>query len=388
MKSRRSYVLSAYFMLALLSVLNPEPIIAQSTDPQSLSDIERLEKRISVVEDTIQKQVQGMTTMVQLSTIVFATVSGGFALFGVGSYLGLVKEIREKFTKQLDELQKMEQDLATRLKESDKLRQKVEDLVQIQSDQAPASLIAMAREVFQQEIPNPSDAANYLSQLARLESASSDDLFSGAIIAKQYLRNEGLAKSLLKKAKERGGGSYLIEAILAELHAQDPDWEIHKKTLDDLVTAHPQDETLLGAAANFFIGRGDWDGLENNMAKAESLCPWLSLPPRNRARAAEKLNKDSTIVIGHYTRALNNCTPASDSTTYSWFADYLINGWMPRSKDDLKKAEVLLNDILRVNPEEGETRLDLAKVKLNQGDQESAIHELQVGINGSIPLLQ
>ena len=216
MKSRRSYVLSAYFMLALLSVLNPEPIIAQSTVPQSLSDIERLEKRISVVEDTIQKQVQGMTTMVQLSTIVFATVSGGFALFGVGSYLGLVKEIREKFTKQLDELQKMKQDLATRLKDSDKLRQQVEDLVQIQSEQAPASLIARAREVFQQEIPNPSDGANYLSQLARLETASSDDLFSGAIIAKQYLRNRNKDHSsadiTLLKRKRRLDEKAILDA--------------------------------------------------------------------------------------------------------------------------------------------------------------------------------
>lgn len=381
LKFVRLSFLSTYCLIASLSVLSHEPVLAQAVTPQPLSDIERLEKRIITVEDSIQKQVQGITTMVQLATIIFATVAGGFALFGVGTYLGLLKEIREKFTKQLDELQRKEQELITSLQKSDELRKKVEDLVTIQGDLAPAALIAKARNVFEQENPDTSDAATYLSQLARIDSSSAEDLFSGAVIAQHYLRNEGLAKSLLKKAKEREGGSYLIDAVLAELHAQDPDWEEHKKILDDLVGFHPQDSNVLAAAGNFFIGRGDWEGLESNMAKAESLCPWLSLPPRNRARAAENLNKDYAIVVGHYTRALKNCTPASDSTTYSWFADYLINGWLPRSNDDLEKAESLLNDVLRVNPEQGEMRLDLAKIKLYQNDHQAAIRELAIGIN-------
>jgi hypothetical protein len=354
--------------------------IAESGALELGTEIERLDRRIGAVEDGILKQIDGITTMVQLATLVFVIVAGGFAVFGVGSYLGLMKEIRSRFNEQLKQLDGMRGELESKLAESEKIRQQVQDLVDVQEDLAPATLLAKARNVFEQEMPDEADAARYLSQLARNDTVSSDDLYQGALIAQHNLGNSGLAKNLLRRAKERGVSTYLIEAFLAELSAKDHDWEHHKKLLDDLVGKHPQDSTLLASAANFFIARNDWEGLESNMAKAENLCRWLPLPPRNRAQAAEQLKKEHGIVLDHYERSINNSTIGTDSTSYEWFARYLINGYKPRSDIDLKRAEDLLSDILKVSPDDGKVRLMLAKVKNLQGDMGAAIRELKIAV--------
>jgi hypothetical protein len=340
-----------------------------------VTEITALERRLDYLEKSSQGQIAGISSMVQMATLIFAIVSGAFAVFGVGTYISLINEIRQKFESQLTKMQAMEGELNSKLAESEVLRRRVQDLVNIQEDLTPGSLLAQA----QSEQDN-SLIAKYLSMLGRMSTASADELFSGALIAKERLENEGLSKSLLARAKERGGGKYLIEAVIAELHAQDSDWEAHKDILDELVRRHPQDSSLLAAAANFFIARGDWEGLEANMARAEAQCPWLSLPPRNRGRAAEQMNKDSTLIKGHYTRAINNSTPLKDVYSYRYFASYLMNGMKPRTQEDISLAIDILEAILKVNPEEGESRLDLAKLLILKGDDlELAKQQLQLG---------
>ena len=95
------------------------PLVKNYSRNQKLVDL-------SKIPDNIQKQVQGITTMVQLATTVFAIVAGSFALFGVGTYVGLMREVRARFSNQLIELEKMRQELEGRLQESDHLRQQVQ----------------------------------------------------------------------------------------------------------------------------------------------------------------------------------------------------------------------------------------------------------------------
>jgi hypothetical protein len=359
-----------------MSALGQSAIPSPKATSDQAADVTTLEQRLDYLEKSSQSQIQGVSSMVQMATLIFAIVSGAFAVFGVSTYVGLIKEIRQKFESQLTKMQTMEKELNFRLSESEDLQKRIQDLVNFQEDMTPGSLLSQA-----QSEQDKSLTAKYLSMLGRMTTASADELFSGAIIAKEVLRNEGLAKALLERAKEIGGGKYLIEAVIAELHAQDGDWENHKNILDDLVKRHPQDASLLAAAANFFIARGDWEGLEANMARAEVQCPWLSLPPRNRGRAAERMNKDSNLIRKFYNVAINNATPDQDVTSYRWFASYLMNGMKPRTPDDISKAVDILQAILQVNPEEGETRLDLAKLQILRGDDlVSAKQQLQLGI--------
>jgi hypothetical protein len=235
--------------------------------------------------------------MIQIATLVFAVTAGAFGVWGFGTYRGLMQNIRDRLETKLGELQKMQENLDLKLSQSEKLEEEFQDLIHLQEDITPATLLTKAQDVLNQSPPDYIQACELLSQLARSEIANVDDLYEAGKLAKTYLGNRGIAKCLLRKAAEKGGGTYLIDALLAELSARERDWIKHKETLDQLVRDNPYDPQLQGTVANFYIDRDDWEGLERIMAEIETRCSWQSVPIRNRANAAEKLRRANDEIV-------------------------------------------------------------------------------------------
>lgn len=335
---------------------------------------------VQEVERRLTGQLDSIMFMIKLAGSMLSAIGIALAVWGVGSYRGMLKEIRERHEVKIQQLAIQAATLSNNLEASKELLTQAQESLGIHRHAAPAVILAQVEDSLAQEKPDLPKAVGYLSGIARDSAATADELFHAGLIARERLGSETLAKKLLALAITKEDAPELARAVCAELCAGDPNWPEHQQTIMALVEGNPNNEAILKAAANFYVHRQDWPGLEEQMRKAVDRAPWLASAHRCRARAAERMRKKDSDIVAFYEKAVECAAASRDDQAPLWYALYLLDADPEETEVTLNKAEKLLRMAVRIDPDDGRLMIELGKVLLKRGKEQEARQYLEVGI--------
>lgn len=313
-------------------------------------------------------------------------IMGGFAsvllvfmtILGVGTYKSFLTKVKESHTNQLADLEEKSGELKTIADENIALSQKLKVALDLTEVSSGAVLLAEVESALSSGNIDMPKAVGLLSKLAMTESATSDELGKASLIAKQQLRNSSLAKKLMSLAVEKENPTAVYKAVYAEMCSNDVDWEAHEKGLNDIIEQHANNEDVIKAVANFYISRGDWEGLDGRMSRASIIAPWLPTPYRNRALAAKKLRRPPADIKKFYEDGIIASGGDGDDTTFSSYADYLYNGGRPQDEKDLVKAKELMLQALLIDPSDASSHALISSIYAALEEPRNAQRHLEI----------
>ena len=287
---------------------------------------------MSESNDKILEKLSSLINIFFLLLSAILVIGGLIGWFQLSSFKDSLRNDISKETKsvlpKIAELDEKKDSVDRLIGELNDLRNSTsEELSQLKSiterqrvESSPGVLLAKARNALDKD-KDVVESTKYLTMLLDTSSSLPGEYIYAALFAKNNLSNKPLVRRLLDKALKISPDNTLAKAVRYEYIAYEKPREEAQKEIEDLLSKHGGDPSIVKAAANYYIELDDYQGLKDAMLIVANKYPTSAPAYRNLAVAAEELRLDSREIETYYDKALQYSR--NDDSIHARYGHYL-----------------------------------------------------------------